>query len=400
MIGNPRRRSERPIAEMVNRRMTQPDEKFDVVIVGAGIFGLATALELRRRGLAVAAVDRLGSGHPATSSTGRSRSIRVAYDHPFYVNLAIAALAGWRRLERETGRTILHLNGQVDFGPAEKLEGLAAAVRNAGARIETCEGAALRRRLPELTIRPNEIGLFHADAGTVLADNGIASLLAAVAANGARIFAPEQVEHIDLDGSPTVVTAHRRLAAENIVVSAGPWSGALLASIGIHLPLSPAIAQVTFLDAPSMVERPSIAEWQASGDGGVYGHAVPGIGYKVAYSAGAPGWNPDATEWAPDIEEERRLLEWLARRMPRAPAKVFLTQRHPWTMTPDADFIVDKRGPVTVACGCSGHAFKFGPALGGLVADVLDGKPPPDVLRLARPALHGAAPPASATINR
>ena len=84
---------------------------YDVAIVGAGIFGLSTARELARRGHAVLAIDRFGSGHPATSSTGASRSIRIAYDHPFYVALALEAIESWRRLEAESGRTILHLTG-------------------------------------------------------------------------------------------------------------------------------------------------------------------------------------------------------------------------------------------------------------------------------------------------
>jgi sarcosine oxidase len=57
-------------------------------------------------------------------------------------------------------------------------------------------------------------------------------------------------------------------------------------------------------------------------------------------------------------------------------------------MTPDADFIVDNRRPVTPACGCAGHAFKFGPALGRLVADVMDGVSRPPQLSLGRPGLQ------------
>jgi sarcosine oxidase len=68
-------------------------------------------------------------------------------------------------------------------------------------------------------------------------------------------------------------------------------------------------------------------------------------------------------------------------------------------MTPDADFIVDKKGPITLACGCSGHAFKFGPALGRLVADVMDGVVRPPELRLDRGALRSKAS-ATAPITR
>jgi sarcosine oxidase len=78
----------------------------DIVIVGAGIFGLSTAYELARRGHSVLAIDRFGSGHPATSSTGASRSIRIAYDHPFYVELALEAIESWRRLEAASNRAL------------------------------------------------------------------------------------------------------------------------------------------------------------------------------------------------------------------------------------------------------------------------------------------------------
>ena len=38
-----------------------------------------------------------------------------------------------------------------------------------------------------------------------------------------------------------------------------------------------------------------------------------------ARTAGSSGWDPDVTEWAPDRDEERRILDWLKRRMPGMP---------------------------------------------------------------------------------
>ena len=59
-------------------------------------------------------------------------------------------------------------------------------------------------------------------------------------------------------------------------------------------------------------------------------------------------------------------------------------------MTPDGDFAIDRRGPIVVAAGCSGHAFKFGPALGSLVADVVDKVDRDDLklFSLDRPAMR------------
>ncbi|WP_027229639.1 FAD-dependent oxidoreductase [Phyllobacterium sp. UNC302MFCol5.2] len=373
---------------------------YDIIIVGAGIFGLSTAYELARRGRRVLAIDRFGSGHPATSSTGASRSIRIAYDHPFYVDLALEAIDSWHRLESETGRKILHLTGQIDIGPQGKLEDLARIVRSAGAAIESVDSAEVHRLFPEIVLATGEVALFQRQAGTVLADAGMAALLLAAQRAGVTYLAPMRVTRIEM--GETVVKVHtegRRFEAAQVVVAAGPWAKELLGEAGLNLPLAPAVAQVTFLDAPLLVDRPGIAEWRPNGETGIYGHPVPGIGYKIAFDAGAEGWQPDVEEWQPDLIEEKRILNWLTRRMPSVAPKVSRTQRHPWTMTPDVDFIVDRHGPIIVACGCSGHAFKFGPALGRFVADIVEGGSAPDLTRLDRMGLKQVAS-ASAPITR
>lgn len=362
-------------------------DQFEVIVIGAGIFGLAATLELASRGHDVAAIDRFGGGHQATSSTGRSRGIRIAYDHPFYVGLAQEAIRRWKALELASGEQILHLVGQVDFG----LAAIAGAVREAGGYIEELDAKGLRRRLPHLVTQKGDVGLFHGEAGTVISDTAMAALKAAALARGVTLIEPERVIAIDTASPVRVGTQRGALSAETVVIAAGPWSGALASLAGIALPLAPSIAQVTFIAAPELVDLPGIGEWGGEGEGlgGVYGHPVPGIGYKLAFSTGQEGWRPDVEAWDADRGEEARLFDWLDRRMPDFPRKVQLTQRHPWTMTPDGDFIVDRKGPVVLACGCSGHAFKFGPALGPLVADVVEGKPAHPLLRLGRPSLAG-----------
>ncbi len=382
----------------MNRSMTG-SERYDVCVVGAGVFGLATALELGRRGHSVALLEQFTVGHPAGSSTGASRGIRIAYNEPFYVALALDAIQRWRGLESETGHAVLHLTGQIDLGPDETLAAIETAVAQADAGIERLSAAELRRLMPELAPDPGSFGLFSADSGTVMAEQGMLALRAAALDAGVELRENEPATSIDASGPVTVTTARGSLRSDHVVIAAGPWSGPLLESLGIAVPLAPAIAQVTFLDATGMVDRPGITEWGAGGGAGIYGHPVPGIGYKVAYDAGAEGWQPDVGEWEPDLAEERMLLDWMAERMPGAPARVKLSQRHPWTMTPDGDFVVDRRGAVTLACGCSGHAFKFGPALGPLVADVLEGAAPQPLLALDRPGLRGTAV-ASAPITR
>ncbi len=163
----------------------------DVAVVGLGVIGLSTSLALARRGVRVVGIDRFGSGHPATSSTGPSRSIRLAYDQPFYVELAREAVERWRGLERDVDDRILLLTGQLDLGPASKLDALAAGMRACDAPFDELNPDDVVARFPELRPRSGERALFHAEAGTVLAEAAMRALRREAEAAGAELSEPE-----------------------------------------------------------------------------------------------------------------------------------------------------------------------------------------------------------------
>jgi sarcosine oxidase len=380
-------------------------QTFDVAVVGQGLIGLATTLALARRGVRVVALDSLGSGHPATSSTGVSRSIRVAYAAPEYVRLALAALEAWARLELDEGATILHLTGQVDLGPDSTLDALQQTMAGEGVEPFRCDAGEVQRLIPELRLDPGEHALYHRQGGTVLARAGLDAMAAAATRHGAELAAPERVVGVEKVGDGVrVTTGRRRIDAGVAVIATGPWANELLIPLGLGLPLAPAVAQVSFFDTPGLISKPGIAEWSVDADGrGVYGHPVPGVGYKFAFdAAGREPWLSSTTEWPPDAEEQRVLVEWVERRFPGVSAPVLRSERHPWTMTPDSDFVIDRDGALVVACGCSGHAFKFGPALGELVADIAQGAPRDEapLFSLRRSALASAPAEAWAPIAR
>jgi sarcosine oxidase len=374
-----------------------------VAVVGLGVVGLSTALALARRGAQVVGIDRLGSGHPHTSSTGLSRSIRVAYALPDYARLAVEALDRWAQLEEESGDRLLHLTGQLDVASPEVLADLAAGLRAAGAEYEELSASDMRRRMPEIAISGDACALLHPHAGAVLADRAMAALAAAAVAAGAELRSPERV--VSVSAAPhgvRVTTEAGTIAADSAVIAAGPWTPELVRPLGVDLPLAPAYGQVTYFRAPAFVDLPGFVEWGQPGEAGVYGHPVPGVGYKLGFdAAGDDVWRPDAAP-VPDAEEQRRLEEWVAARLPGLAGRALRSDRHPWTMTPDGDFAIGAVGAVTIAAGCSGHAFKFGPALGELIADTSDGSPRPAAAMFAldRDALSRPAPAPSTPINR
>src|ERR671918_2290927 len=88
--------------------------RVDVVVVGAGAMGSATAWWLARRGRSVVLVEQFARGHARGSSHGASRIFRYAYTDPSYVRMAQGALPLWRELEDDVGRPLLEITGGVD----------------------------------------------------------------------------------------------------------------------------------------------------------------------------------------------------------------------------------------------------------------------------------------------
>ena len=83
----------------------------NVAVVGAGVMGLATARVLAQRGHDVTVYEQFELKHKRGSSHGTSRIFRLSYDEEHWIRLAQRAYELWRELERESGRTLLELDG-------------------------------------------------------------------------------------------------------------------------------------------------------------------------------------------------------------------------------------------------------------------------------------------------
>ena len=137
-------------------------------------------------------------------------------------------------LETTQGVTLLVETGQVDLGPDVKLDALAAAMRVTDVPFDELDAAGVRERFPEIAMQPGERALFHAEAGTVLADAAMRALMADAVDAGVEVSMPERCIAIEVGSDEaTVVTDRRTVRADRVVVAAGPWSGELLRSVGI-----------------------------------------------------------------------------------------------------------------------------------------------------------------------
>src|SRR5262245_13109393 len=204
-------------------------ERVDVVVVGAGALGSATAWWLARRGRSVALVEQFAQGHARGSSHGASRIFRYAYADPRYVRMVQAALPLWRELEDDVDTTLLEITGGLDHGVAALVAPVASAIAACGVEHERLTPDAAQERWPGMRF---EGGVVHCPgAGRCLADATVLALQRRAIALGADVrFSTGPATLAWSDDRVAVRAADDEWTAPAAVVTAGAWLPSVVAS--------------------------------------------------------------------------------------------------------------------------------------------------------------------------
>ncbi len=376
------------VARPAPRRVSP--ERVDAVVVGAGIHGSSAAWRLAARGDEVLHLERSHPGHGEGSSHGPTRMIRRAYPSPIWDGLVERAYAGWADLERESGRTLLTSTGGMYAHPvgAEGLRGPGCVVVDHARAAEIAPGLALG---------PDFEALHDPGAGVLDAEGA----LTALAELGRRYGVQRRDETPVLGWEPEddgviVRTPVGDVRAERLVLCAGPWIGDLVPAFAGLLHVVRIVNVHVGSSNPAMLAPPALGAFSVDVPdvGLLYGiPAIGGHAVKVGLDHG-PADDP-ATPPGPVTPEEREVLRALAHRfLPAADGPVVEDIACRYTLAPRYRFAV---GPlpttpqVLVAAACSGHGFKFGPAIGEALADLAHGVARPDLSFLNPAEMLGRA---------
>jgi monomeric sarcosine oxidase len=343
----------------------------DVVVVGAGLMGAATAWELTRRGRSVAVVEAFEAGHTRGSSHGSSRIFRRAYPDPLYVRMTGRARELWRELELDTGSSLRTETGGLDHGRQRDPAALAAALGAEGVRCEVLTAAVAAGRWPQM--RFDGPVLYHPEAGVVDADATVAACLRAAVARGARVHAGTTVLGVEQDGGRARVrTTGPEFVADSVVVAAGAWLPGL--DVGVSLPPLRVTQQQVFHFRqrdpaerwPVFVHKHDLQTFglPSGSDGG------PWPAMKVAQHDGGTPTTADGRTGVVDPAARERIVSHVERWLPGLDPTPVAEATCLYTTTPDEDFVLDRVGPVVVVSPCSGHGAKFTPLIGSLAADL------------------------------
>ncbi len=365
---------------MVYRRGVQ---SFDAAVVGLGAMGSAAAWHLARRGLRVIGVDRYTPPHHFGSSHGHARIIREAYfEGPAYVPLVQRAYELWAALGHEAGKRLLEPCGGLTIGPAggTLVPGALASARQHELVHEVWTASEVRARAPALRVPDGLSAVWEPRAGFVRAEPAITAMLAEARRHGAELVFNTAVTGWHRDGaSIRVATAAQDYDVRRLVVTAGPWLGGVLPLL--KLPLTVERAVQAWLRPSSTGARHDPAHlpvFVIEGLDGRLWYGLPDDGHGVKFARHHSGevTTADTVTRFVDGEERSALRQeaavWLPDLEDPIDATVCL-----YTNTPDGHFVLD-RDPaderVVFASACSGHGFKFAPAIGEILADMATGR--------------------------
>ncbi|MEI2611376.1 MAG: FAD-dependent oxidoreductase [Candidatus Promineifilaceae bacterium] len=371
--------------------MTHSTSTSDVLIIGAGIYGLAAAHELHTRGYQhITVLDPGPIPHPLAASTDISKVIRLEYGaDEEYMMLAAAAITGWLRWNDEWGETLYHEWGVTMLAHEPMTPGSYEydsyhLARQHGFTPERLNVDEISRRFPAW--RPGRYvdGFYHAKGGWAESGRVIETLAQTAIAKGIGLLPYHTVSEIIRERGRVAGVRTREghtLSATEIIVCAGTWSQLLIPELKTILKTTGHPVFHLKPPDPTLFQTPNFTVFTADiSNSGWYGfpwHPQAQI-IKIANHGPGQTLHPVKDERIVTPADEANLRTFLANTFPAlTESPIVYTRRCCYSDTLDGHFWIDRHPELTgltVAAGGSGHAFKFGPVLGWLIADALEGK--------------------------
>ena len=354
---------------------------YDVIVLGVGGMGSAACLHLARRGARVLGLEQFSLGHDRGSSHGESRIIRQAYfEHPDYVPLLFRAYDLWHDLERVTGRTLWHRTGLILSGPpdGETISGAKLSASLHSLALEELTAEAASARWPAFQFPLDHAIVFEPAAGTLLVDACVQAHIEEARRHGADLRANETVRSWDSDGQSVVVrTDSGEYHARSLIITAGAWASRCVADLGVLLNVvRKFVAWFPIRAGEFRAEQGVPTYYFEFPHGTFYGFpSLDGTTIKVAeHSGGEPVTDPASVDRAMHSSDVERLRPFLIAQFPGIVPEPVRHSVCLYTLSPDQHFVVDlhpRWKNVAVACGFSGHGFKFAPVMGEALADLV-----------------------------
>ncbi|MED1950294.1 N-methyl-L-tryptophan oxidase [Brevibacillus centrosporus] len=359
-------------------------ENYEVIIVGAGSMGMAAGYYLARQGVRTLLLDTYDPPHTMGSHHGDTRIIRHAYgEGKQYVPLALRAQQLWQELEIVSGTKLFEQTGVLSAGPLKDsfLQEIRESAETYSLPLEVLRASEVNERWPGISLPDHYYACLETSSGVLYSEKCISAYREQAIAAGATLLTHTPVTAIQPDGDGVIVhTEVHTYRAGKLLLSAGAWNPALLASLDLSLPLSPTRKTVAWFgseeDLYSADKFPAFI-FNLADETSYYGFpSIDQAGVKIGRHDGGVEIDPDRLErtFGTFLSDEGDVRSFLETYMPQAAGALRQGRVCIYTMTPDEHFIIDRHpeySQIVIAAGFSGHGFKFASAVGEAASELL-----------------------------
>ena len=395
-----------------------------ILIIGAGIFGLGTALALLQRPayanakiIIVDAASKIPNQHG--SSVDASRIVRADYASPVYSRLASEAQVHWRDQSAngwggggrysETGFLLTVEDAQKGEYIKQSMSNVRSLCEEAAAKhggtpkkIEVLEGTESIMKASGYDEVSGEWGYVNWNSGwsdAAMVVEYIRKRIEEVGGNRVKFMLGEKVEKLLVKGKKVVGARVDKndVTSDLVVLAAGAWSGSLVDLRGRAVATGQALTYINISqeEERAMSSRPVIMNMSKGmfiipPKYGQLKMARHGFGYRNPVKVSAKNLlGCDEAENEVEIslpwngidvpkEGQEACREALQTLLPKMCDRPFVLTRVCWYYdTPTGDFIIDRHpdySGIFIATGGSGHGFKFAPIIGEKIVDGIEGK--------------------------
>jgi len=360
---------------------------FDVIVIGVGSMGSSACYHVASRGYNVLGLEQFDISHEFGAHAGQSRIIRKAYfENSDYVPLLTRAYENWATLEQETGKKLYFKTGLVYFGnPAHiMIQGVKQSASLYDIPLEKISGSSISQRFPQFNIPNSCEALWEANAGFVTPEKAIQLYTEQAIKKGAKIHSNEKTLDWKKDGSSFTVRTNKNIyRSQKLIIAAGAWAKQMIPDLEETIKIT---RQFVAWIKPKNWNDFTLGDfpcWLIADDeqpGCYYGFPILtkafGMpeGLKLAHHYPASETDPDDVNRKINADDQRDLQYVLNKYFPAVFESLLSYKICLYANSPDEDFIIDNlpgyEDAVTIACGFSGHGFKFASVVGEILADL------------------------------
>src|SRR6266436_429965 len=359
------------------------DSTYDVVVVGAGVFGAWTAYQLGRSGKRVVLIDAFGAGNSRSSSGDESRIIRMGYGaDEIYTRSALLSLQLWKEFFARINQPLFYQTGVLwlahedDPYPVKTAETL----EKIGIPFEKLTTSEVGRRYPQIGLERISWAMLEPESGVLIARRAVQALTREAIHNGVE-YLQDAVKSPDGSGSLNAITtaSGRRISARSFVFACGPWLPKIFPDL-LADRIHPTRQEVFFFGTPAGNQSftpPALPIWIDFKDEAYGLPDTEGRGIKIAIDRHGSEFDPDTGDRVVTNEGLAEVRQMLARRLPALKdAPVIEARVCQYENTSNGDFLIDRHPDfdnVWLVGGGSGHGFKHGPVVGEYVLARVEG---------------------------